>query len=132
MEGKLPIPIPLDVKDLDPAPTEVLLNLFDFGGEVLTRTVIASTLRRRALLMNGFFSFLTRRGPATNMVFSRRHYIRFAHDLREGAASYWSRVERVRQRRHNSLTTRTRCESYGRSDRLTFRLLSAYRNWICC
>jgi len=57
-EGMFPYPFTLHFQDLDPSPSRVMLNLFDFGGEMTSMSIDTSKLRRRALLMDGFVFFL--------------------------------------------------------------------------
>ena len=44
--------------DLDATPSQVLISLFDFAGEMTTRSIDISVLRRRALMMDGSVFFL--------------------------------------------------------------------------
>lgn len=55
----LPDPIILHVRDADRAgPNPVLVNLFDYSGEIMNSRVDTDLLRRRAVEMNGFMMFV--------------------------------------------------------------------------
>lgn len=55
----LPAPINLHVTDADrTGPSTVLVNLFDYSGEMMNKSVDEDALRHRALLMDGFVFFL--------------------------------------------------------------------------
>jgi len=59
MHYYLPYPVMLHVNDSDPVePSSVLVNLFDYGGEMVMKTIDADVLRRRAVMMDGFMLFL--------------------------------------------------------------------------
>jgi hypothetical protein len=90
-EGQFPYPVTLHVKDLDAAPNQVLVNLFDFGGEMTGRGIDMSVLRRRALMMDGFIFFLDPTRSMEEYGLQQAELIRFAQEarrmrkLREGA-----------------------------------------------
>ncbi|MBX9583036.1 MAG: hypothetical protein K2X87_22245, partial [Gemmataceae bacterium] len=55
----LPYPINLHVRDTDPTgPSTVLVNLFDYAGQMMNTTVDHDALRQRAVRMDGFLLFL--------------------------------------------------------------------------
>jgi hypothetical protein len=79
-EGKFPYPITLHLQDLDRSPSRVMLNLFDFGGEMTARSIDVSVLRRRALLMDGFVFFLD---PTQEVERQQAVLRQFYEDMRE-------------------------------------------------
>ena len=55
----LPNPIVIHARDKDPAGANtVLVNLFDYSGEMVQKTLDTDLLRQRAVLMDGFMMFL--------------------------------------------------------------------------
>jgi hypothetical protein len=81
-EGRFPHPITLHVQDRDASPSEVMVNLFDFGGEMTTRQLQVSVLRRRALMMDGFIFFLDATRPPEEHANQQAELLRFAQDMR--------------------------------------------------
>jgi hypothetical protein len=79
-EGKFPYPITLHLQDTDRSPSRVMLNLFDFGGEMTARSIDVSVLRRRALLMDGFVFFLD---PTQEVERQQAVLRQFYEDMRE-------------------------------------------------
>jgi hypothetical protein len=77
----LPSPLTLHLEDHDHlGKRQALVNLFDFSGEVMNRSIDVDQLRCRALLMDGFVLFLDPTQVHDGMLEQQRDAIRRFHD----------------------------------------------------
>jgi hypothetical protein len=81
----LPAPLTLHLEDRDTlGKRQALVNLFDFSGEVMNRSIDVDQLRCRALLMDGFVLFLDPTQVHGGMLEQQRDALRrFDEDLRD-------------------------------------------------
>jgi len=90
----MPYPILFNTTDTDRAGnSSVMVNLFDYSGEMMTESLDVGLLRRRAVLMDGFLLFFdptqmygdTQEGEATLSIEDQLKSLSdFAHDMQAG------------------------------------------------
>ncbi len=88
-QGDLPYPLTFHVEDTDRfGASAALLNLFDFSGELMDQRIDKDTLRRRALLMEGFVLFLDPtqvqgKGKNSGIDYQNRVLAQFHEEMRD-------------------------------------------------
>jgi hypothetical protein len=87
--GHLPSPLTFHITDVDPlGRSRALLNLFDCSGEIMYTNINTDVVRRRALLMDGFFLFLdptqvSRHGPMPGLDAQINRLANFHAEMRD-------------------------------------------------